>query len=77
MTSFTDVPPTRRPEGTGLSRTGNPGAVLPEGEFLRRAVAWLAEQPERDAAVIEEASRRFNLSPLDEQFLLDHFRARK
>ena len=50
-------------------------AVLPEGEGLRRAVAWLAEQPRRDLATIEEASRRFNLSPLDEEFLLNHFRA--
>jgi hypothetical protein len=37
-------------------------------------VSWLIEQPVRDLRTIEEASRRFNLSPLDEQFLLDHFR---
>lgn len=49
-------------------------SLLPEHEGLRRAVAWLAEQPVRDAATIEEASRRFNLSPLDEEFLLQHFR---
>lgn len=40
-------------------------------------MAWLAEQPTRDTETIDEASRRFNLSPLDEQFLLDHFRAPK
>jgi hypothetical protein len=51
------------------------GSLLPEGEALRRAVAWLAEQPRRDGATIEEASRRFDLSPLEEAFLLDHFRA--
>jgi hypothetical protein len=50
-------------------------ALRPEGEGLRRAVAWLTEQPRRDLATIEEASRRFNLSPLDEEFLLQHFRA--
>jgi hypothetical protein len=49
--------------------------LLPEGEGLRRAVAWLADQPRRDLATIEEAARRFNLSPLDEEFLLNHFRA--
>jgi len=49
-------------------------ALLPEGEGLRRAVSWLGEQPVRDLATIEEASRRFNLSPLDEDFLLQHFR---
>lgn len=52
-------------------------SLLPEGEGLRRAVAWLSEQPSRDLETIEEASRRFNLSPLDEQFLLDHFRTRE
>lgn len=50
-------------------------ALLPEGEGLRRAVAWLAEQPRHDLATIEEASSRFNLSPLDEEFLLKHFRS--
>lgn len=50
-------------------------SILPEHEGLRRAVSWLIEQPVRDAQTIEEASRRFNLSPLDEQFLLDHFRS--
>jgi len=52
-------------------------ALLPEGEGLRRAVAWLADQPCRDASTVEEASCRFNLSPIDEQFLLDHFRVPK
>lgn len=50
------------------------GALLPEREGLRRAVAWLAEQPDRDAQTIEEACRRFDLSPMDEEFLLKHFR---
>lgn len=49
-------------------------SLLPEGEALRRAVAWLAEQPRRDLWTIDEASRRFDLSPLDEAFLLEHFR---
>jgi hypothetical protein len=38
------------------------------------AVAWLIEKPSRDSRMIEEASRRFDLSPLDEDFLLNHFR---
>ena len=66
---------------SGLARRSIPGqamkkadALLPEGEGLRRAVAWLAGQSVRDLATIEEASRRFNLSPLDEDFLLQHFR---
>ena len=50
-----------------------PDSLLPEREELRRAVAWLVEQPSRDSRIIEE-SRRFDLSPLDEKFLLNHFR---
>jgi hypothetical protein len=50
------------------------GSLLPENEGLRRAVQWLATQTSWDAQVIEEASRRFDLSPIDEEFLLRHFR---
>jgi len=50
-----------------------PGTLLPEGEDLRKAVRWLAEQDVKSLEVIEEASRRFDLSPLDEDFLIRHF----
>jgi len=50
------------------------GSLLPEHEGLRRAVQWLAAQRSRDARTVEEASRRFDLSPTDEEFLLQHFR---
>ena len=49
-------------------------SLLPEHEGLRRAVQWLATQTCWDAKTIEEASRRFDLSPVDEEFLLRHFR---
>ena len=49
------------------------GSLLPEHEGLRRAVQWLATQSSWDAKVIEEASRLFDLSPIDEEFLLRHF----
>jgi len=55
--------------------TKTPGSLLPEHEGLRRAVEWLTEQPVRDARTIEEAARRFDLSPVDEEFLLRHFRS--
>jgi hypothetical protein len=48
--------------------------ILPHGEALRRAVRWLSEQSRHDAASIEEAARRFDLTPADEEFLLTHFR---
>jgi len=55
--------------------TRKSGSLLPEHEDLRRAVQWLIEQPLRDAQTIEEAARRFDLSPVDEEFLLHHFRS--
>ena len=50
------------------------GSLLPEREGLRRAVQWLATQTSWDARIIEEASRRFDLLLIDEDFLLRHFR---
>jgi hypothetical protein len=55
--------------------TRTPGSLLPDHEGLRRAVEWLIGQPARDARTIEEAARRFDLSPVDEEFLLRHFRS--
>lgn len=48
--------------------------ILPHGEALRRALHWLSEQGRHDAAAIEAAARRFDLTPLEEDFLLHHFR---
>ncbi len=50
--------------------------VVPKGDALRRAVAWLAEQGEWSAATIEEACQRFDLDPLDEEFLFRELRRR-
>ena len=52
------------------------GGLLPKGEKIRRAVRWLDENGDYSAAAIQEASIRFDLSSLEEQFLLDHFRMR-
>lgn len=51
--------------------------ILPHGEGLRRAVRWLSEQGRHDAAAIEEAARRFDLTPLEEEFLLRYFSGRQ
>jgi hypothetical protein len=48
--------------------------IVPRGDALRRAVAWLAEQHDWSVARIEEAARRFDLDPLDEEFLLREMR---
>ena len=47
--------------------------IIPHGESLRRALVWLAHQPERDTETIEEAARRFDLSPMEEDFLMHEF----
>ncbi|AEY01988.1 hypothetical protein GU3_11165 [Oceanimonas sp. GK1] len=44
-----------------------------EHESLRKALAWLTEQPHINREAIADASRHFDLSPLDEQFLRDYF----
>jgi hypothetical protein len=51
----------------------NEADIVPKGEALRRAVRWLGEQPEWNVSVVEEAARRFDLSPIDEAFLLREF----
>ena len=42
-------------------------------EALRQAVRWLGEHPPITAEKIGEAACRFDLSPLDEEFLLREF----
>ena len=51
---------------------------LPEGEILRRAIQWINEQQElipKPALInlIEEAGKRFDLSPKDSDFLVRFF----
>ena len=48
---------------------------------IKQAVKWIDEQlherPKADRMkLIDEASRRFDLSPLDEEFLLRHLASR-
>ena len=48
--------------------------IVPKGEALRRAVAWLAEHGSWTARLVEEACQRFDLGPVDEEFLLQELR---
>ncbi|HEY5791343.1 MAG TPA: hypothetical protein VIX81_11995 [Gammaproteobacteria bacterium] len=50
------------------------GGLLPHGEGLRRALRWIGEHGDHSTAALEEAARRFDLTPLEEAFLLQHFR---
>lgn len=53
-------------------------AILPEGEHVRRAVRWISsrrrEEPELDSLQLAgEASFRFDLSPLEGEWLVHTF----
>lgn len=47
--------------------------IVPTGEALRKAVRWLAEQGCADIQTVEQAARRFDLSPREEEFLVREF----
>jgi len=51
--------------------------LVSKGEALRRTIAWLAEHPGWTLERIEEACQRFDLSPVDEEFLIQEFRRRR
>jgi hypothetical protein len=49
--------------------------VIPAGEDLRRALAWITDErqsrpTEKVFKILEEAAVRFNLSPAQEEWLL-------
>jgi hypothetical protein len=51
------------------------GGIMPEGEELRRALRWLSERRQEDpkgprAKLIDEAALRFDLSPVEVDFLI-------
>jgi hypothetical protein len=54
----------------GFGRRGRP----PAGQGLREALRWMSACGRHDAAAVEEACRRFDLSPLEEEFLLKEAR---
>ncbi len=48
--------------------------IIPQGEALRSAVKWISDQRKSnpagpDAALVSEASARFDLAPRDAEFL--------
>lgn len=57
---------------------GSGGGGMPEGEGLRRALRWLDERVREDpkaerGKLVSEASARFDLTPLEEDFLLQNW----
>lgn len=56
------------------------GGILPEGEGLRRALLWLGERRTEDPQasrqkLIDEAAQRFDLSPLEVEFLSSNWKS--
>ena len=55
-------------------------SIEPEGENVRKAVKWIADKKQYEPencdpilAMIEQAAKRFDLSPKDEEFLIRFF----
>jgi hypothetical protein len=51
--------------------------LVPKGEALRHAIAWLAEHGAWTPQRVEEACQRFDVDPADEEFLLRELRERQ
>ena len=48
--------------------------IQPDSEDIRKAVKWISEERKHDSErplgkILEEASRKFDLSPLEAEFL--------
>lgn len=53
--------------------------IQPKGEKVRQAVKWISEERLEDEtknykALIVQAALRFNLSPVEEEYLRDFYR---
>jgi hypothetical protein len=56
--------------------------VQPQGEDLRKAVKWISEERKYDpqaktSKLIEEACLKFDLSPMDAEYLLNFLKPEK
>lgn len=55
--------------------------VQPEGEDLRKAIKWISDErqygkPQPLLKLIEEASLKFDLSPIDAEYLVNFFKTK-
>ena len=71
-------------QATDFHKKENPimTTVQPEGEDLRKAVKWISEErkynPEAQTSeLIEEACFKFDLSPMDAEYLLNFLKQEK
>jgi hypothetical protein len=66
------------PENTGEEIVFMP-TMMPDGEDMRKAVKWISENLETNPdqprmKLIEQAVFKFDLSPIDTDFLINFFR---
>jgi hypothetical protein len=57
-------------------------SIMPQGEDLRKAVKWISEEREADpeatlSKLVGQASTKFDLSPIDCEFLSRFFKEEK
>jgi hypothetical protein len=57
-------------------------SIMPQGEDLRKAVKWISEAREVDpeatlSKIVEQAGTKFDLSPIDCEFLCRFFKEEK
>ncbi len=57
-------------------------SIMPKGEDLRKAVKWISAEREADPEVtlsklVDQAGTKFNLSPIDCEFLSRFFKEEK
>ena len=53
--------------------------IQPDGEMIRKAVKWISEERQTDPSkkhqqMIEAAALRFNLSPMEVEYLSNFFK---
>ncbi|MES0363851.1 MAG: hypothetical protein ABUK14_07870 [Desulfobacteria bacterium] len=55
-------------------------SIVPEGENARKAIKWISDKRQYEPdecgpvhSMIEQAARRFDLSPKDQEFLIRFF----
>ena len=56
--------------------------VQPQGEDLRKAVKWISDERQynpgqKNSALIEKACLKFDLSPMDAEYLLNFLKQNK
>jgi aerobic-type carbon monoxide dehydrogenase small subunit (CoxS/CutS family) len=51
----------------------NAKSIFPKGEALRSAVRWISRMHDYSLKTIEEASQRYDLSPVEEEFIMRRF----